>query len=109
MFFTIATLFDAEPDQPVADGRPQPLENLPDAVSVNIHPLAFNRQWVPGLFLGGKPPAVLPPLACRGCWEISMVDFTVLIQVRPRAQRLRSTRVQTSTGRVRPAAPPPRI
>lgn len=65
LFLTIATLFDAEPGRPVADGRPQP-ENLPDAVSVNIHPLAFNRQWVPGLFLGGKPPVVLPRLPLAG-------------------------------------------
>lgn len=66
MFFTIATLIDAEPDKAVGDGRPQPLGNLPDAVSVNIHPLAFNRQWVPGLFLGGKPPVVLPRLPLAG-------------------------------------------
>lgn len=101
-------MFDADPDKLVADGRPQPLvrgnKTLPDAVSVSINPVADNHQCasvVPGWdATSGPPPSSSAGL--EGSWEISMVDFTALIQVRPR--RLRSTRVQTSTGRVRAAA-----
>lgn len=98
LFFTITTLFDAKPDKLVVDGSPQPLasgyKNLPDAGSVNINPVAYNHQWSSPIFL---------------CWPGGLLgDFHGWLHStnsgQVPAQRLRSTRVQTSTSRVRAAA-----